>query len=335
MIANRHRAATAAFALLVGGCAPQTQVIGPPFVTPSVADGAVHMADGARLPLRVWMPERKLRAVIVGLHGMNDYGNAFAIPAEAWRKAGIATYAYDQRGFGATAQRGVWPGTATLTGDFAAVVRLVRERHPGVPVYAAGMSMGGGVVLAAMAREDRPALDGIILAAPAVWSRAAMPFYYTTSLWLAAHAVPQWRLTGEGLKRVPSDNMAMLRALSRDPLVIKGARADALYGVVDLMDAAYAAAPSVPVPVLLLYGEKDQIIPRRPIEDVAGRLPERLKRYAIYADGYHMVLRDLRADVVHRDVIAWVGDRNGALPSGADSAGQRALLGRAQGQNGQ
>ncbi len=328
-------AAAAGLAILSQACAPQTQILGRPFVAPSMDAEAVHMADGARLPLRVWLPKGKITGVIVGLHGMNDYSAAYAIPAETWRQSGIATYAYDQRGFGGTAQRGIWAGTEVLTGDFAAVVRLVRERHPNVPVYAAGMSMGGGVILAAQTRHDSPLLDGIVLAAPAVWSRATMPIYYTASLWLAAHALPQWRLTGEGLKRVPSDNVALLRALGNDPMVIKGARADKLYGVVELMDAAYAAAPFVKAPVLLLYGEKDQIIPRRPIEDVARRIPDRMKRFAVYAQSYHMILRDLRADIVHRDVIAWIADRDADLPSGADSAGQRALLARDQGQNGE
>jgi alpha-beta hydrolase superfamily lysophospholipase len=40
------------------------------------------------------------------LHGFNDYSNAFEVPAQALAWRGIATYAYDQRGFGEAPLRG-------------------------------------------------------------------------------------------------------------------------------------------------------------------------------------------------------------------------------------
>ncbi len=311
-----------------GACAPQVQIAGTTFVTPELRDDFIQTADGALLPLRVWLPEGRPKAVILGLHGMNDYNKSFAIPAERWRREGIATYAYDQRGFGNTPQRGIWPGMDRLVSDFGVAVALVRRRHPGVPVYASGTSMGGGVVLTAVARPDAPQLDGIVLEAPAVWSRANMPFYYTTTLWLASHTIPQFELSGREVQRVATDNKEVLRDLSRDAYVQKGARVDAIYGIVDLMDAAYAGASSVRVPVLLLYGEKDQIIPRAPIEAVARRLPEGLKRVAVYERGWHLLYRDLQAEVVHRDVAAWIANRASPLPSGADlSKGARMMAG--------
>ena len=329
------RVSLAAAALaLAGACAPEVQVSGTTSVTPELHGDYIRASDGTLLPLRAWLPKGKPKAVVLGLHGMNDYSKSFAIPAESWVKEGIATYAYDQRGFGNTPQRGIWPGTDRLIGDFASAVALVRRRHPGVPIYASGTSMGGGVVLAAMARPDAPKLDGIILEAPAVWSRATMPAYYTATLWLASHTMPGLYLTGRELERVVTDNKAVLRDLSRDPYVLKGARVDAIYGVVDLMDAAYDAASNVKVPVLLLYGEKDQIIPKEPIEAVARRLPEGLKRFALYERGYHLLFRDLQAEVVHRDVSAWVKNRTAPLPSGADSNGARLLAGP-PGSNGQ
>jgi acylglycerol lipase len=330
MITAARVLAATALAALAAACAPQVQISGTTVVQPELHGDFIHTSDGALLPLRAWLPEGEPKAVILGLHGMNDYSKSFAMPAERWRQEGIATYAYDQRGFGNTPQRGVWPGIDRLVSDFKTAAELVRRRHPGLPLYASGTSMGGGVVLTAMARPDAPRLDGIILEAPAVWSRATMPFYYTTTLWLASHTFPQYRLTGNEVRRIASDNRPVLVELGRDPMVIKGARVDAIYGVVDLMDAAYASADKVRVPVLLLYGEKDQIIPRQPIEAVARRLPAGLKRVALYEKGWHLLYRDLQADVVHRDVAAWVMQRSAPLPSGADlSQGARALAGAA------
>lgn len=310
--------ALVAFCGTFGACTPQTQSIGHAFVASELRMDALQTGDGTLLPLRSWLPHGKPKAIILALHGMGDYSGSFAMPAEAWRRAGMAVYAYDQRGFGGSPQPGVWPGTDVLTNDFATAVALLRRRHPGLPLYVAGSSMGGAVILVAMARPDMPQVDGIILEAPAVWSRATMPAYNTVLLWMAAHTVPSLEMTGRGLNLVPSDNRPMLRERWRDPLVQKSARVDALWGVVNLMDRAYAAAPKIGVPVLLLYGEKDQIIPRQPIEDVARQLPAGLRRVAIYERGWHMLFRDVAATTVHNDVAAWIVDRTAPLPSGAD-----------------
>lgn len=307
-------------------CAPETQRIGEAFTTPALRGDAVQTADGTLLPLRSWMPAGKPKAVILGLHGMNEHAGVFEMPAEAWRKAGIAVYAYDQRSFGAAPQPGVWPGADRMADDFGVAARLLRSRHPGVPIYAVGSSMGGGVLLLAMARPEAPPVDGVILEAPAVWSRSRMPDYQSAALWIAAHTVPDMTLTGRGLNRVPSDNRAMLRARWRDPLIQKSARVDALWGVTNLMDRAYEAAPRLRVPVLLLYGERDQIIPRVPIEDVARRLPGESRRVAFYRNGWHMLFRDLDSATVHRDVIAWIADRRAPLPSGADRTAAAQLI---------
>jgi alpha-beta hydrolase superfamily lysophospholipase len=310
----------------LAGCAPQFQSAGMASAVPELRTDAIVTADGARLPLRVWAPHGRPRAVLLALHGMNDYSNAFAIPGEAWRKEGVVTYAYDQRGFGATARPGIWAGAATLAGDFLQAAALLRRRHPDLPLYALGTSMGGGVILSALASRTEPVVDGVILAAPAVWGRETLPPGTGLALWLAARIVPSMTLSGRGLNRVASDNRPLLRTMARDPLVLKEARVDALYGLVDLMDAAYAAAAEVSAPVLLLYGGNDQIVPRRPVENVARRLPQ--PRLAFYEHGFHMLLRDLNGDVVHRDVAAWIADPNAALPSGADTRA-RALLSNA------
>ncbi len=72
-----------------------------------VPDDVFTMADGARLPARVWLPPdgQAPAAVILALHGFNDSRDQWALPAPVFADAGIAVYAPDQRGFGDTAAR--------------------------------------------------------------------------------------------------------------------------------------------------------------------------------------------------------------------------------------
>ncbi len=318
----RRLFAASLVALLAAACAPRLQppgpAPGPARAIPELTHEFLFARDGMPLPVRLWMPARdRPRALIVAVHGFNDYSNSFAMPAERWRAAGIATYAYDQRGFGGSRHRGIWPGVEILIDDLRTMIAMVRAKHPEAPLYLLGESMGGGVVLALLADHPPPGIAGAILVAPAVWGRETLPLSHRLALWLAAHTVPWVDLSGRNLNLVPSDNIEMLREMSRDPKVLKEARVDALYGMVNLMDAALAAAPRVTAPLLVLYGERDEIIPKAPTRLMLERLNGG-KRVAIYESGYHMLLRDLAAEIVHKDIAAWVADPAAPLPSGAD-----------------
>ena len=304
-------------ALTAAACAPRLQQLGPEMRMPAIEqvqeDGKTEdryvTRDGTKLGLMHWdasMP----KAVIIALHGMNDYSNAFSIPAPWWATQGISTYAYDQRGFGKSPQRGIWPGGDLMRRDLADFVEVMRRRHPSLPVYVLGESMGGAVAMTAFASATPPKADGLILIAPAVWGRQSMPFSYRLALWTSAHTIRWKSFSGSGLKITPSDNIEVLRANFRDPLFIKGTRSDAIYGLVRLMGDAYAAAPSVKnTPLLYLYGGRDQIIPKLPTETVMGELGPEAK-IMTYPTGYHMLLRDLNAEPRWADVAKWIEDQS-------------------------
>jgi alpha-beta hydrolase superfamily lysophospholipase len=147
------------------------------------------------------------------------------------------------------------------------------------------------------------------------------------ALWAGVRLMPGLTLTGRGLEIRPSDNIAMLRALARDPLVIHETRIDAIYGLVDLMDAALAAAPRLDATALVMYGAKDDIVPREAIKHFVDALPPepRRRRLAWYDHGYHMLLRDLEGPIVAADVANWVTSPRAPLPSGADRGAAEAF----------
>lgn len=290
--------------LALSACTPMVAPLGIEEAPLALQETAYLTRDGLRLPLRHW-GDGHPKAVIVALHGMGDYANAFDMPATWWAMHGIDTYAYDQRGFGNAPYLGLWPGGDALRGDARDFLALVRAKYPGVPVFALGASMGGAVLLSAL--PDGLDADGVILVAPAVWSRGDMPWLYRMALWLSVHTAPDAWLTGKGLKIWPSDNIPMLRAYARDLLVHKRTRADAVWGLVDLMDEARAAPAHLvdPPPILLLYGAHDQIVPAEPTEAVIAALGGRVEAHR-FPDGYHMLLRDLHAEAVWRTVDDWI-----------------------------
>lgn len=313
------------------GCMPMAYPPGTKIAAAQLGENAFLTEDGASLPLRHWLPATEPDAVIIALHGFNDYSHFFELPGEYFSKLGIACYAYDQRGFGAAPQRGLWAGSETYAEDLQVFARLVKQRYPKQPLYLLGESMGGAIVITAMRQEPMPETAGIILAAPALWARSTMPWYQTGLLWTLAHSMPWLTLTGRGLHVMASDNIDMLRALGRDPLVIKATRVETLYGLTDLMDSAFDSATSLHGNTLMLYGEKDEIIPKEPTyaflqEMLATNTSD--KTVAIYPHGYHMLLRDLQAPTAWKDIAAWIKDSPDNLPSGADDRARQLLSSR-------
>ena len=286
--------------------------VGNEDVTPHFAPDVLVARDGARLPLREWEAEgARPQAVIIGLHGMSDYSNAFDGPGREWAKRGITTLAIDQRGFGRSDNPGRWAGSEAMRRDLGDFAVAAHARFPGVKIFALGESMGGAVLLTALASSEPPAIDGAILVSPAVWSRADMPMPYRVALFLVAHLMPQIILTNSAASHVvtvmPSDNVPMLIALGRDPLFQKKTRADTLYGLVNLMDEARQAAGEIrhAPPILFLHGAKDQVIPPKSAAAAIAALDGHAE-IREYPHGYHMLLRDLEGPQVQDDVASWV-----------------------------
>lgn len=310
--------------LALAACTTQFAPPGPPVMPPRQEVDAFVMPDGAKLPYRAWLPEREEPpwAVILALHGMNDSRDAWEYPAPAFADAGIAVFAPDQRGFGATAQRGLWPGVPALVDDATAMARILRARYPRAKLILMGESMGAAVLMLAATEKNPPPADGYVLVAPAVWGRTQMNFFVRSSLWVAGNLFPGLAVSGRAAGRVASDNRDALVKLGRDPLTIKETRIDAIGGVVDLMDAALATAPRFQAPALFLYGGKDEIIPARATRATWAALPPGPRR-AFYPSGYHLLLRDLGRVAPIEDIIAWI--RRPATPLPAEDAAARFL----------
>ncbi len=312
--------------MLLAACVPTVQRAASPlgeFQGPrfDVAGDRFYSFDGAELGLSAWLPPEGQEpwAVIVGLHGMNDYGNAF-FPAGPWfAERGVAVYAYDARGFGRSPHRGVWGGERLMTEDLRTAINVARRRHPGATLALVGDSMGAATLVAAFGADTPPSADRIILVAPAVWGWSSMPAAYALTLWVGAHTFP-WRPVSppRNVTRriVASDNIEMLRRIGRDPQMIWRTRIDAVFGLVELMEKASERAGNLSGEVAFLYGARDQIIPRASAERAARRLGPNA-RTAVYENGYHMLMRDRQAEVVYGDILAFLRDSDAPFPSRA------------------
>lgn len=312
--------AAASLSVMLAACSPVVIPAGQRAAAPYLTADRYVAADGTALPLAVWPAAggEAPAAVILGLHGFGDYRNAFEDPAKIWSAAGVTTYAFDQRGFGQSPTRGRWPGTDTLADDAIAVARLVHARHPGVPFYVVGESMGGALALVAADRGLET--DGLVLSAAAVRSRESLGPLASAGLWFFAHTIPWMPAGPTSIDFKPTDNPKTIEKLQKDPLMLRQPRFDMGYGLVELMDTARDAAERLNLPYMMLHGMGDRLVPTESVKIAIEVMPPRPdSKLAFYKNGYHLLMRDKDGPAVAADITAWISSHEAALPSGADA----------------
>lgn len=308
--------------LLLAGCSAPT----PPTRSPVAADKITptqviapapmrfDLPGGESLAARVWGTPAP-RHIVLGVHGFNDYSQAFEPLAQHLvSELGATVYAYDQRGFGANPEPGVWRGADTLLADLRRIAAQVRQRHPGLPLTVVGESMGGALVWVAAGESPGLEADHIVLKAPAVWGADSMPWYQRLSLQFMNAVAPDMVFTGRGVQSLgitPTNDPEISRALSRDPLFIKATRVSSLAGVTELMGRAQNLKTPPPQRSLVLYGLRDRIIPPSPVCDWltqlnAANTPGKSLDFVVYPEGWHLLTRQLQTREVLQDLQQWL-----------------------------
>jgi alpha-beta hydrolase superfamily lysophospholipase len=306
--------------LLLSACASPPFGIPQPYPGhPIITSGYFSLPDGASLPYRLYAPPGPPKAVVLALHGVEDSRDAWEILSQTLVPAGIAIYAPDQSSFGATKNRGHWPGTSTMVNEARDMALQLREKYPHTKLVLMGQSMGGAILIILGASSNPPPVESYVILAPAVWGGAALNPLYRMLSDLAAAAIPGHRITPKtqlAFHIKASDNLPALYALGEDPLTIHAPRVDQVNGLVHLMGTAQADCAHFSQPALLLYGGNDQLVPPEAMKSCWRAIPATAPvTFAFYPPDYHLLERDLERATPNADILAYIQGQS--LPSGA------------------
>jgi alpha-beta hydrolase superfamily lysophospholipase len=308
-------------ALSLAGCAPIP--FGIPQARPNhpiITSGVFLLPGGAKRPYRLYPAKGPPRAVVLALHGYTDSRDGWLMLSQILNANGIAVYAPDQSSFGATANRGHWPGTAVLVDEAREMAIQLRAQYPHIKLVLMGESMGGAIGLLLGASPNPPPVDDYVLSAPAVWGGDTNPLAYRIALHAAAAIAPGKRLTGRSAHVLASDNIAALIAYGEDPLTIHAPRIDNIAGLVQLMGQAQAACARFNKPALILYGGHDQIIPPNAMRACWHAIPPGAPVIlAFYPPDYHLIERDLERATPDADIVNYILG-NGVVSSAPSQA---------------
>jgi uncharacterized protein len=171
----------------------------PPLERGVNADGLVErgQADGLHAAVVIGHPHPQ--------HGGTMHTKAVFQAAKAFSRMGCAVLRFNFRGVGTSA--GSFDNGAGEMDDFRAALDFMRARHPGVPLWAAGMSFGAWIALNAGAADPRVStLVGI-----------CPPLSHYDFEAVRTSPTPKFFIQGERDERCPLKDMQAFYASAADP----------------------------------------------------------------------------------------------------------------------
>lgn len=255
--------------------------------------------------LQSWLPEGDPHTVVVIAHGFGEHSGRYRNVVDTLLPQGYAVYAPDHRGHGKSqGHRALIDKHEYLLDDMDQVFSIASARHPGMPTFLLGHSMGGNIALASALRRENH-LRGLVLSGPLV-TNEGIPAVLILLAPLLGRIAPRLGTKALSADAVSSDP-AVVAAYVADPLVFHG-KVPAGTGAALIRTAKEfpARLPSLTIPLMVVHGSADTLVPVGngcTAHKLAGSSDKTLKVY----DGlFHEVFNEPQRATVLADVLAWL-----------------------------
>lgn len=303
------------------------------------SDFRLPAADGTQIFVRSFLPEKPPRAVVQIAHGMAEHAARYARFAAALTEHGYAVYANDHRGHGHTASgRDALGHFADDDGwnkvvlDQVALLAELKARHPGLPRFLMGHSMGSYIARSTALRSG-PELAGLILSgtshdAPMVAQGARLVAAAERArLGKRGKSKLLKKLTFDAFNKTVDDPRTSCDWLSRDAHEVDKYLADPLCGfdssaqlywdmfggMAEIFASQNLKKLPRDLPIYILAGERDALNNKlaaikklHKALETAGLTQLTVR---VYQGARHELLNETNRDEVTRELIAWLDAR--------------------------
>jgi alpha-beta hydrolase superfamily lysophospholipase len=269
------------------------------------AEGTVAGSHGLVLFRRAWRPAATPRAVLLNLHGLGDHSGLYRALSDGMVASGFAVHALDLRGNGQSpGKRGHVDAWSDYREDLRCFVELVRQEEPGRPLFLLGNSLGGLIAIE-YALHYPEGLRGVIAAAPPLGQLSVPPVLLALGR-LMSRIWPAFSLeTGMDLSGLAQDP-AVVAELLADPLFHRLGSARLSTEVQAAIGMVQSRAAEFPLPLLVLHGSKDRMVPPDGSRAFVAQVAHPDKRLIEYPEGRHVLFADWDRERVLADLAQWI-----------------------------
>lgn len=271
----------------------------------------VVLSDRGERYRRAWLPAEPTRVMVL-VHGFAEHAGRYDEMAMHFAARGFAVHAYDQAGHGRTAgARGHVDRFDRLIEELARFIELVALDHPGLPIVLVGHSMGG-LVVAATAAFEKPAVDRIVLSGALLDLAGEGGIRRSASLFAAralSLVAPGFGLTTgldpAGISRDPE----VVRRYVDDPYVEDRMSARFAAGLGEMVGRVTVAAGQIERPILVLHGEADSICSPQGSRAFHANLAGPLRSASalrLYPGLRHEIFQESEREAIWLEMLEWI-----------------------------
>jgi alpha-beta hydrolase superfamily lysophospholipase len=223
---------------------------------------------------------------------------------------GFATYTPDQRGHGQSAELlGYIKDLDAIVSDILLFRSMAEKEHQGKPVFLLGHSMGGMLSLIHAQRYPSD-LAGLVCCGSGILVPPNIPAFMVKLSMFLGRVLPKLAVQPFFDPKKLSRLQAVRDSVCADPLFYRGkirARtgSELLYG----MKTSVAGLKDLVLPLLVLHGGSDQVVPPRASEVVMEKASSEDKTHKVFDEALHEVFNEPEGEEAMELVATWISDR--------------------------
>lgn len=253
------------------------------------------------------------KAIILIIHGLAEHLGRYEYVKKQLLSQGYGVYSFDNRGHGRSeGNRGDINRFNDFIEDTDTMVNLIKENHPGKPIYVLGHSMGGFIATSYGIKYPDKA-QGQILSGAATIKPPVVTGIKSFFFRLINKVNPNMRIENKVSKGI-SRNSSVVKEYESDPLVLKNLT---LRFYVEFLIKGIGwlqkNISNYRCPCLILHGEGDTIVSYKASEILYANITSKDKTLKIYENLYHEILNEDEKDEVIEDISKWLDARTATI----------------------
>lgn len=288
----------------------------------------IRGAGGTKLVYVAYVPDTP-KAIAIVVHGYGEHFGRYRHVAEALAGRGYAVYGVDHRGHGESGgARANVERFPFFVEDLQQLVERAKAELPGLPAVMVAHSMGG-LIAVNYAIKYQAQLRAMALSAPGLGGRDNMSPLLLRMAGLLARVAPGLQMTplASGSESALSRDPQIQELYDADPLAYHG-KIKARMGneLLKAVAAAWAGVHSIRLPLLIMHGTADTIVPVSNSERLYREVASEDKLLRLWDGGRHENFNELYRDEAIAEMLDWLDERVAPAGEPSEAVAEQAVV---------
>lgn len=280
--------------------------------------------EKTKLMARIWLPEKKVNAILIGIHGGLAHGGDWVTPAKYFQQHGIATYALDLRWHGTYPQHN--KGGKVMfhinsydeyTADIHAFYLWITKQHPDTPIFI--LSHSNGALIALKYGLDYAGtidVKGFIVSSPWLKNKVKMPALMVKMAGFLAKIVPTMAVTPEDFTdQLTHDHAITARHHADTKSGLRGTKATVKLGVESMKTQEWVMKNLQHwsgFPLFAIIAGQDVLADAGASIEALRSIDPKLLTLKVYDKNFHENFNELNRDEIFGNILKWIRQHSGS-----------------------